>query len=340
MEALGLETAHVELVRHVLGGVLRGHEHEHALPAVVADQLEQQLRAGRGVDRDGALADVGHCGGGGLGVRGGLGLGAGQRDAHRFVQQRVGQRQHRPRERGGEQQRLAAGGQHREQTTQLVGEAQVEQPVGLVQHQRLHVAQRHRVLLDEIEQPARRGHHDVGAAAQPHHLRVDGHAAVRDRDLERHREVLRVLAQRFADLRGELARGREHERAHGTRLPGRGHARVGQALQHRPAERLGLAGAGARGPLHVAACERGRNGRGLDGRRADIAALPGGALEGLAEAEGLEAHARIRHGSLRRTSFRASRRSSRRARSGDHRCAAARPRCAPSRPAPPRGNAA
>ena len=62
--------------------------------------------------------------------------------------------------------------------TYLLLEPQVQQPVGLVQHQALQLGQADRMALDQVEQPAGGGHDQFGAAAQSHHLRVDRHAAV------------------------------------------------------------------------------------------------------------------------------------------------------------------
>ena len=74
-----------------------------------------------------------------------------------------------------------------------------------------------RVVLDQVQQPARRGDHDVGAAAQRHHLRVDGDAAEGDRDLDRRRQMPRQAAHRLADLRRQLARGHQDQRAQPAR---------------------------------------------------------------------------------------------------------------------------
>ena len=78
------------------------------------------------------------------------------------------------------------------------------------------------------------------------------------RDRRVHGEVVEVLE----DLRRQLARRREHQRARrAARL-------VDQLVQDRQQERRRLAAAGHRAGEHVAPVERRRDGVGLDGRRA------------------------------------------------------------------------
>ena len=74
-------------------------------------------------------------------------------------------------------------------------------------------SQAERVVIDQVEQAPRRGHHDVGAAAQVQHLRVDRHAAEHDRRLQPPRQRGQQGAHRLADLRRQLARGHQHQRA-------------------------------------------------------------------------------------------------------------------------------
>jgi hypothetical protein len=72
----------------------------------------------------------------------------------------------------------------------------------------------------QVEQAARCGDHDVGAAAQVHHLRVDGDAAEYDSDLDALRQKFRKADDGLADLRGQLTRGHQDERAHRPVLAG------------------------------------------------------------------------------------------------------------------------
>ena len=95
-----------QLVGHVLGGVLRGHEHQHARPAVClrSGGAAAAVRAA-GVDLDGALHDV-------AAASSSSGVGTSMRT--RVVQQRARQRLHRRREGGREEQVLPLRGQQRE----------------------------------------------------------------------------------------------------------------------------------------------------------------------------------------------------------------------------------
>ncbi len=86
----------VELVGHMLGGIARTHKHQHALPAVGAQQMAQQRGAAHFIDGDGALFDLRGCH-----RRGG------DLDAQRVMQQPVSQAAHFRRESGREQQGLA-----------------------------------------------------------------------------------------------------------------------------------------------------------------------------------------------------------------------------------------
>ncbi len=58
MQGARVDSQTLELHRDVLGSVLGGDEDERALPAVMLNQMTQQLRAFLGVDRDGALLNV------------------------------------------------------------------------------------------------------------------------------------------------------------------------------------------------------------------------------------------------------------------------------------------
>ena len=103
-----------------------------------------------------------------------------------------------------------------------------------------------------IEQPARRRDEDVDAAAERVLLRAHAHAA--ENRGARERRVHRELAQVLLDLRRELARRREHERARdAARLPD-------DAVHDRQQKRGSLAASRHRAGEHVAALECGRNG--------------------------------------------------------------------------------
>ena len=275
-----VECAHVQsralqLVGHVFGRVLGGDEHQHALPLLLQDQVAQQLRAARHVDRDGALHDVG------LVLRFGRHL-----DAHGFREQAVGQRLHAVGEGGGKEQVLPLLGQQRQDGVDFFAETHVQQAVGLIEHEQRHAAQFHGILPHQVQQTARRGDDDVGAAAQVHHLRVDRHAAEQHGDLQLDGQRLGQRVHRLPHLRRQLARGHEDQRAHLARAGSGRH----QCLQQR--QRVGgrLAGTRLRGAQHVAAAQDGGNGGRLDSRRRGIAGLLDGADQGGNQTQGGKWH--------------------------------------------------
>ena len=271
-----------QLAGDMLAGVAGRHKHQHPTPAVVLDQVAQQLGAARGIDLDRALLDGCHVFGRAQ---------FGHVNAQGLAQQGLRQRVNGGREGGREQQALARRRQLREQARQLVGKTGVEQAVGLVEHQCGDIAQAQRVALDQVEQPARRGHHHLGAAAQRHHLRVDRDAAVDDQHLDRLGQLPRQRAQRFTDLGRQLARGHQHQRQRAAR---RGARAALDVLQQRQSKGRGLARAGLRRGQHVAASQQRRDRRGLDRRGLGVAQRGGGAQQRGREAEGVERHQRLR----------------------------------------------
>ena len=179
-----------------------------------------------------------------------------RRDLHRdrVAQERFCERADLVGERGREQQVLLARGEQRDDALHVGDEPHVEHPVGLVEDEDLDLAQVDRALLHVVEQPAGRRDQDLDAAPQRLGLRVHRHAA---EDLRApQRDVLAVLADAFLDLRGELARRREDQRA--DRMARGRDARVRvrrEQLQERQREPRGLAGAGLRAAHDVAAGE-------------------------------------------------------------------------------------
>ena len=103
--------------------------------------------------------------------------------------------------------------------------------------------------------PGRTDHH-VSSALEIVELTPIAGAAV-DRGDANAGDVLANLAQLFADLDGQLARGRQNQRL-GVRL------RLVDALDQRNTERGRLAGAGLSLPDHVAALEQQRDDPRLD----------------------------------------------------------------------------
>src|SRR3990170_1193302 len=224
----GVDTVVLQLFGQAIGAVLGAGEHQHLLPALRVDEMREQLALASAIHRVDDLRD--ELGGG---------VAARHLDQHRRVQQTVGELLDLVGERGGKEQVLPLSGQQREDLADVADEAHVEHAVGLVQHQDLDPGQIHGPLPDVVQQPSGGRHQDIHAAAQGVGLGGEADAAEDHGGLERH--VLAVDAHALLHLRGELARGRENERA--DRAPRALWLRI-QALQQRQGEAGGLAGAG------------------------------------------------------------------------------------------------
>ena len=260
----------------MLGSVLRGHKHQHARPVVLLDQMAQQLGAAARIHRNGALFD------GGLVAQGVRHL-----YPHGVLKKAIGQRLHCSGKGGREKQVLPPGGQQRQHALQFVGKAQVQQPVGFVQHQVRHGRQAQRVVVHQVQQAPRRGHHNVGTAAQAQHLRVDGYAAKHDGDLERLLQVLRQAAQHFSHLRCQFAGGHQHQGTHPARAAGCAEL---QLLQQGQCKCRRLARARLCCTQQIYPLQDGRNRARLNGRGRHKARLGGSVDKGGGETEGSKRH--------------------------------------------------
>ena len=227
MKRLGIDAGLAQLVGNHFGGMFGRHKHQHPAPAVLRHQVAQELGAPAGVHGDGALHDIGQV----------LWLGL-NLDAHRVAQQRLGQRLHRRGKGGREKQVLALLGQQSQNAGQLFGKAQVQQAVGFIQHQGLDLGQGNGVVVHQVQQAPGGGHHNVRAAPQSEHLRIDGHAAKHDGHLQGARQVLRQAAKRLPDLRGQFPGGHQHQQGRTAQALKR---RVLQGLQQRQRKGAGLA---------------------------------------------------------------------------------------------------
>jgi ElaB/YqjD/DUF883 family membrane-anchored ribosome-binding protein len=92
-----------------------------------------------------------------------------------------------------------------------VDEAHVEHAVGFVEHEVLHLREVAEAALGEVDQPARRRDQDVAAGAQAVDLRALADAAEDHAGAEP--QVGAVVGRAVGDLRGELTRRRQHQRA-------------------------------------------------------------------------------------------------------------------------------
>ena len=106
---------------------------------------------------------------------------------------------------------LALLRQHLEDALDVADEAHVEHAVGFVEDEDLHFGERHGALFAQVEQPAGRRDQDVAAVAGLVDLRFLGDAAEHDERAQI--AVFAVVLDALRDLRGELTRGCQHQRA-------------------------------------------------------------------------------------------------------------------------------
>ena len=172
-------------------------------------------------------------------------------------------------EGGAEQQRLPLGADRHapQQEADVLDEAQVEHAVGFVEHADFAGVQRHDlVLLDVVDQAARRGDDHVHALLQQLALLVVIDAAVDQRKAQA--EIGPELHRVLVDLDGEFAGRRQDERARVFGLAFGQRRTRQQAIHHSHQEGQRLAGAGLRLAGDIAACQCDRQCECLDGRAA------------------------------------------------------------------------
>src|SRR4051794_2930526 len=230
-----------------------GADEDQRAVAIVAERVEQRVEARLAIDLDEAVLDLG---------------GRARRRrvlvADGVVRVAARDLAGRAVERRGEEQRLAVVAALGDDPVDGGPEAHVEHPVGLVEHEQLHVLERHVAALEEVLEAAGGRDEDVRAGRLAL-LLGDADAAVGDRHLER--AGVRQRAQLLDDLDRELARRGEHE----GRRTGRG---VGlEQVHHRDAEGQRLAGSGRRLGEHVAPVQDVGDDEPLDGERLGDAAL-------------------------------------------------------------------
>ena len=208
----------------MLGGVARGHEHQHARPFFLLNQVFQQCGTALGIDLDRPLRN-----------RRRRRLRCLHRDAHhgrpRCRKQLLRQGLQGRRKGGAEHQGVALAWQQGQDLVQLGGKALVEQTIRFIEHHHLQLRQRQGVVRHQIEQSARRGDDHIGAAAQAHHLRVQGHAAKHRDHFHGHGQIAREVVPQVADLGGQLAGGHQDQATHRSLAHWRWGLR--QALQQR-----------------------------------------------------------------------------------------------------------
>ena len=207
-------------------------------------------------------------------------VGAGRFNGDGLVQVAFGQPPDFRREGGRKQQRGAAFGQVAEDALQVGQKADVQHAIGLVQHHVFHLAEHGAFGFDVIEQAARRGHQHFNALFQLGGLRLHVHAAKDDGAAQV--RVFGIQGDLLRHLVGQLARGQQHQRAHGVaRGRGGGVFVLEQPLQQRQREGRRFARAGLSRAHHVLPGQHHGNGLRLDGGHVFVAHLGHGALERL-----------------------------------------------------------
>ena len=205
-------------------------------------------------------------------------------DAHRIVQERIGEAGDFRRHGRREEQRLARERHQLADALDVRDEAHVEHPVGFVDDQDLDRVQEQAAALGEIEQASGGRDDDVGAARDLGLLIAERDAADQERKVQL--VVDAVFAERLFDLGGELARRLQNE---GARHAGASAAAL-EHRQHRQGEGGGLAGAGLGDAQDVAALQGVGNGLFLDRRRRVVARRFDGFEHFLAQAEFAKFH--------------------------------------------------
>ncbi len=252
---LGLHALMRQIIRELVGAVLGPREHQRLPEDVAAEQLEQQRRleilrygVGRLCDADGGRR---------------LPL---QADRHRLFQHLRRQRRNGRGHRRAEEQRLPLCGNVTEDPPDVRQEAHVEHAIGFVEHEVLEAIELRIGRARVVEQAARGRHDHVDSAPERVLLGTHPDAAV-DRGAGEG-GVDRKPVEVFENLRGKLARGRQHQDPRDAARP------VDQAMQDRQQERRGLAASSLRAREQVAALERRRDRHFLDGSRPDETELP------------------------------------------------------------------
>lgn len=151
--------------------------------------------------------------------------------------------------------------QERREAEQVGEEPEVEEPVGLVEHEPGDGGQLEGPAVAEVEEPAGRAHDELGPSGERGELRPVGHPA----DEARGAQALRGAEPggERGGLLGELAGGRDDE--------GLGRPAGREAVEERQEQRRGLPAPGRRDGDDVLAHEEGPGGRGLHGGRRRVA---------------------------------------------------------------------
>ena len=266
----------IQLFRQVVCAVLGAGKDQHLLPVALTDHLGEQFPLALFIHKVNVLRHL-------------LGGGVAARDFYfqRVMQQLFRQRLDLVGEGRGEEQVLTTRGQLGQHATNIVDKAHVEHAVGLVQHQNFDAIELHRVLVFQIQQPARRCYQHVHAAAQLHHLRVNADAT------ENHQradvEIAAIVTHVLTNLRRQLAgwgqdQGADRTTAFGVRLI------FYQQFQQRQGKARGFAGTGLGARHQVTALKNGGDRLLLDWGWLNVALLCDRAQNFRVQAKGIKRH--------------------------------------------------
>ena len=204
-----------------------------------------------------------------------------QVDVHRIVHVPLGQAKHFRRQRGGQEQGLPLPRHAAEDFFDVGAEADVEHPVGLVQHEVADAIERQGAARQVVDDPARRADHQGNAFFQFGKLPAETGAAVNGNATEV--PVWGQLSGFLVDLHDQFA-GRRQDQGSRPRF-----VVVAPAIEKRQQERGRLAGAGLGLPDHVAPGEGIGDKGSLDRRGGTVLDAFKGCQNRRGEVEGLEA---------------------------------------------------
>ncbi len=203
MDDRDVDAVPVELLGEPVGAVLGAGEDERLVDLSGEHEVAQELALALAVDRVDDLLDE---------VRGSVPFG--DLDLRRAIEEPVRQASDLVREGRREHEVLSVSGQSGQDPADVADEAHVEHAVRLVQDEDLDPVQVDGALAEVVEQPARGGHHDLGAGAQRARLGMEADAAEDGGRADG--PMTAVGTDAGLDLHGQLPGGNEHEDADAT----------------------------------------------------------------------------------------------------------------------------
>ena len=247
MQAVDGITARVQVLVEIVDHHLGAAEDDPEAEVVDVDEAGEGLQFRAPVDFDVGLFHLGRLAGDGVDAQPG-----------RIPAEALDEVLDRPRHRGREAQHLAGGGRGGQNPLDVVAEAHIEHPVGLVEHHHPEGVETEGATGEVVEDPPGRSDHDLGSGLQGPELPVVTLPAV-DRNLADSPAEERQPARLLGHLHRQFPRRAQDQ--------GLDRLLVGvDPLDDRDGEGGGLAR--ARGGLahQVAAREGDRDHRSLDGR--------------------------------------------------------------------------